>query len=210
MLGCICLRSESRREEAVESLELALKIRQENLRIDYNFKEPPVHIDIQLANAFSNLGIAAKQVGDFEKAAQLHQKAIEIKERRRDACAGFLLAISLYNMGKLNRLQGDMEEAVRLFGECNKEMSIYKESEEMKARQAVWLCSLAEAEASLGHAKDAEQHFKESLQALNEVMNDSLDTGTTCLRFGSFKYRAGRFEEAAYVTATPLKDLSTN
>ncbi|KAJ4172345.1 hypothetical protein NW754_002539 [Fusarium falciforme] len=76
-------------------------------------------------------------------------------------------------------------------------MSIYKENEEMRARQAVWLCSLAEAEASLGHAKDAERHFRESLQALKEVMNDSLDTGTTCLRFGTFKYRAGRFEEAA-------------
>ncbi|KAM6511331.1 hypothetical protein FALCPG4_016335 [Fusarium falciforme] len=197
LLGCICLRSENRREEAVESLELALKIRQENLRIDYKLTEPPLHIDIQLANAFSNLGIAAKQVGHFEKAAQLHQKAIEIKERRRGPCAGFLLAISLFNMGKLRRLQGDIEEAVRLFGECNKEMSIYKENEEMRARQAVWLCSLAEAEASLGHAKDAERHFRESLQALKEVMNDSLDTGTTCLRFGTFKYRAGRFEEAA-------------
>lgn len=197
LLGCICLRSENRREEAVESLELALQIRQQNLQTDYKLTEPPLHIDIQLANAYSNLGIAAKQVGDFVKAAQLHQKAIEVKERRRDHCAGFLLALSLHNMGKLRRLQGDIEEAVRLFSECNKEMSIYQENEEMKARQAVWLCSLAEAEASLGHMKDAERHFKESLQALKEVMNDSLDTGTTCLRFGAFKHRAGRFEEAA-------------
>ncbi|KAM0431327.1 hypothetical protein ACHAPT_005301 [Fusarium lateritium] len=196
LLGCIFLRSEDRREEAIKSLELALHIREENLRLDYKLAEPPLYIDIQLANAYSNLGIAAKQMGDFDRAAQLHERTIAIKERRRDHCAGFLLALSLHNMGKLRRLQGDMEEAARLFGECNSEMSIYKDDEEMKARQAVWLCSLAEAEARLGRVEDAQVHFTESLQTLKEVVGEALDTGTTCLRFGAFRYEVGRFDEA--------------
>ncbi|EEU36089.1 uncharacterized protein NECHADRAFT_87268 [Fusarium vanettenii 77-13-4] len=196
LLGCICLRSEERTEEAVKYLELALQIRKENLRRDYKHTDAPLHIDIQLANAYSNLGIAAKQMGEFEKAAQLHEKTIEIKERRRDHCAGFLLALSFHNKGKLRRLQGHVEEAANLFAECNKEMRIYKDDKEMEARQAVWLCSLAEAEASLGRAGDAELHFSQSLQMLKAVVGDSLDTGMTRLRFGTFRYETGSLQEA--------------
>ncbi|KAL2672316.1 hypothetical protein Neosp_013020 [[Neocosmospora] mangrovei] len=196
LLGCICLRSEERTEEAVKYLELALQIRQENLRRDDKHTDAPLHIDIQLANAYSNLGIAAKQMGEFEKAAQLHEKTIEIKERRRDHCAGFLLALSFHNKGKLRRLQGHVEEAAKLFAECNKEMRIYKDDKEMEARQAVWLCSLAEAEASLGRAGDAELHFSQSLQMLKAVVGDSLDTGMTRLRFGTFRYETGSLQEA--------------
>ncbi|KAJ4321445.1 hypothetical protein N0V84_005367 [Fusarium piperis] len=196
LLGCICIRSGNRREEAVKSLETALRIRQENVQVEYKRTDPPLHIDIQLANAYSNLGIAAKQMGDFGKAAKLHEQAIGIKERQRDHCKGFLLALSMHNVGKLRRLQGRVEEAVKYFCECNDEMSIYKDDQEMKARQAVWLCALAEAEACLERVQDAEVHFTESLQTLKKVMRGSLDTGTTCLRFGAFKYRAGRYDEA--------------
>jgi tetratricopeptide (TPR) repeat protein len=196
LLGCICLRSDSRKDEAVKSLELALHIRDENMQTEYKHVEPPLHVDIQLANAYSNLGIAAKQTGEFEKASKLHKKAISIKERQRDHCAGFLLGLSLHNVGKLRHLQGHVEEAVEFFSECIAEMSIYRGDEEMKARQAVWVCSLAEAEASLGREEEAEAHFTESLQTLEKVMKGSLDTGTTCLRFGAFRYGAGRFEEA--------------
>ncbi|KAL6355488.1 hypothetical protein LRP88_11081 [Fusarium phalaenopsidis] len=196
LLGCICIRSGNRTGEAVKSLETALYIRKENMQVDYKHTDPPLHIDIQLANAYSNLGIAAKQLGDFGKAAQLHEQAIEIKERQRDHCAGFLLALSLHNVGKLHRLQGRVEEAVKFFGECDAEMSVYQDDDEMKARQAVWLCSLAEAEANLGRAGDAEEHFTQSLETLKKVMEGSLDTGMTYLRFGAFRYNAGRFEEA--------------
>ncbi|RSL89554.1 hypothetical protein CEP51_001172 [Fusarium floridanum] len=196
LLGCICIRAGNRREEAVKSLETALHIRKENMQIDYKDADPPLHIDIQLANAYSNLGIVAKQMGEFARAAKLYEQAIEIKERQRDHCAGFLLALSLHNVGKLHCLQGRVEEAVKFFRECQAEMSIYQDDDEMKARQAVWLCSLAEAEASLGHIEDAEAHFSQSLETLKKVMEGSLDAGMACLRFGIFRYGAGRFEEA--------------
>ncbi|RMJ15433.1 hypothetical protein CDV36_004891 [Fusarium kuroshium] len=190
------LQAGNRREEAVKSLETALDIRKVNMQIDYKCADPPLHIDIQLANAYSNLGIVAKQMGEFARAAQLYEQAIEIKERQRDHCAGFLLALSLYNVGKLHCLQGRVGEAVKFFRECQAEMSIYQDDDEMKARQAVWLCSLAEAEASLGRIEDAEAHFDQSLETLKKVMEGSLDAGMTCLRFGIFRYGAGRFEEA--------------
>ncbi|KAI8711523.1 hypothetical protein NCS52_01416100 [Fusarium sp. LHS14.1] len=171
LLGCICIRSGNRSEEAVKSLETALHIRKENMQVDFKHTDPPLHIGIQLANAYSNLGIAAKKMGDFDKAAQLHEKTIEMNGRQRDHCAGFLLALSLHNVGKLHRLQGRVEEAVKFFGECDPEMGIYHNDDEMKARQA-------------------------SLGTLNNVMEDSLDSGMTYVRFGAFKYNAERFEEA--------------
>ncbi|KAI5457334.1 hypothetical protein BGZ63DRAFT_76477 [Mariannaea sp. PMI_226] len=198
LLGCIYLRSEDKKENAVQALETALSIRDENLRIDYLDLglKPPLHIDIQLANAYSNLGIAAKQMGQFERAAQFHKKALAIKKNRREDCAGFLLALSFHNLGKLCRLQGQIDEAAEYFRKCVDEMNIYKDSQEMMPRQGVWLCSLAEVEETLGRMAEAELHFSQSLQILKDGVGDSLDTGMASLRFGVFKFRAGKFEEA--------------
>ncbi|UPK99706.1 hypothetical protein LCI18_010641 [Fusarium solani-melongenae] len=195
LTGTISLRSENRRDEAVKSLELALHIYEENIRVDCKDTEPPLHINTQLANAYNNLGSAAKLMGDLGEAARLYQKAIEIEERRRDHCAGFLPALSLHDVGKLHHLQRYIEEAAKFFSECNSEMSIYEDDQEMKAWQAVWLYSLAKTEANISRLKDAELHANESLQTLKSVMDEALET-TACLRSDALKCEAKKPEEA--------------
>ena len=105
LLGCVYLRSENRVELAHKALQTALGIRQENLTAVYSDIDPPMDVSIQLPNTYSNLGIAAKQMQLYERAAELHFSSVEIKERYPSYCAGFLLALSYHNLGKVRRLQ---------------------------------------------------------------------------------------------------------
>ena len=79
LMGCIYIRVENKLGSAVECLEAALKIHLKHRDVTFKDLTLPLKDDIQLANAFSNLGVVKKQAGNYEEAALLHEKCIAIK-----------------------------------------------------------------------------------------------------------------------------------
>lgn len=194
LLGCVYLRSENRLEQAHKALRRALKIRQTNLEEEYRGKDAPMDVQIQLSNAYSNLGIAAKQMRQYDKAAELHYSSIDIKRRYPEFSAGFLLALSFHNLGKVRRLQGNIEEAAGLFRQAVQEMQ--HEKSDSQDRKGVFLCSLGDIEERLGNVDSARAYLVESLDVLRGSVGESSDMGITCHRLGVLKYRVRDFDEA--------------
>ncbi|KAF9773377.1 hypothetical protein IL306_008832 [Fusarium sp. DS 682] len=161
---------------------------------EYTLKERPLHIDIQLANAYSNLGIQRKQVGKYEEAAELHYKSLAIKERYPEDQMEFLLALSYSNLGKVRKLQGRLQDAAALFRRSVTTMK--RLDQEMLSRKANFMCDAAEAEEKLGNVNGTRAEFLGAIKILKETVGEAADTGYACYRFAAFLYRQQDYDQA--------------
>lgn len=201
LLGCVYLRTENKLAEAQDCLMTALRIREENLRIEYPNNDAPLEVDIQLANAYSNLGIANKQALEFEKAADLHYKSLQIKRKYPETEMPFLFALSYHNLGKVRRLQGRLAEATELF---QKGVELMNSPEpQMQHRKATFLYSLGDIAAMGGKVKDAEAHLTTALRLQKDSIGEALDTGLTYHRLGVLFFDGGHFKSAKLASPSP-------
>ena len=64
-----------------------------------------------MGGLFSNLGIIAEYVGDYDRARELHEQGIAVRLEAGDKWG---VAVSRGNLGNIARLQGDLDGARRL------------------------------------------------------------------------------------------------
>ncbi|KAF3903704.1 hypothetical protein AA313_de0208901 [Arthrobotrys entomopaga] len=135
---------------------------------------------IQLANCFSNLGIAYKQDKRYPEAAELHFRSLKIKERWPHNA--FLLALSYDNLGKVRQLQGNLDEATRLFREA---VDVYQGDLGWDSHRAAnFKHSLGRALIEQGNYDDAKKSLEEALKMLDESVGNHVDTGWTSYTLG--------------------------
>ncbi|KAI9846968.1 MAG: hypothetical protein M1837_003324 [Sclerophora amabilis] len=194
LLGCIYLRTENKLQNAIECLNTALQIREESVRARYANQDPPREVDIQLSNAYSNLGIAFKQSGQYDRAAELHMRSLSIKQKYPKDSIAFLYALSYHNLGKLRRLQGRYKDAAKFFREGIELMT--SSHDEMLHRKATFIYSLGDTEASQENIEDAKYFLMEALRIQKESVGEAIDTGLTCHRLGVVTYDQGEFDKA--------------
>lgn len=153
--------------------------------------------DIQLANAFSNLGVVKKQAGDLEKAASLHEKSIGIKRTYPIDQMAFLPALSHDNLGRVRELQGQWQTAAILFCSGSALLKAHSKETWTQHRMAQFTCSLGRVEAKLGQNIEAHNHLWEAL-ALHEQSAGAFhpDFGLASYYLASFKLRQRMHDDA--------------
>jgi tetratricopeptide (TPR) repeat protein len=181
----------------VECLEAALRIHLKHREVTFKDLTLPLKDDIQLANAFSNLGVIKKQAGNYEEAASLHDKCIAIKMKYPLDQMAFLLALSYDNLGRVRELQGDLEAAATLFAQGYGLFKGHSKEIGTQHRMAQFTCSLGRVEAKLGQNIQAQSHLLESLELFRESVGAfHSDAGLAWYHLGSLMLKEGAIEEA--------------
>ena len=197
LLGCVYIRIENSLDAAIRCLDTALQIRKENSRIIYDDKNLPLADDIQLANAYSNLGIVKKQAGEYEAAASLHQKSMDIKQKYPIDQMAFLLALSYDNLGRVREAQGELQDAARLFSQATELLKDHSTQDGTHHRMAQFTCSLARVEAKLGQTASAEKHFWDALEIFQKTVGTfHTDAGLAAYHLGSILSNKGEKKDA--------------
>ena len=197
LLGCVYIRIEGRLDAAISYLDKALQIRKKNSRIVYNDTALPLADDIQLANAYSNLGIVKKQAGDYEAAALLHLKSMSIKQNYPIDQMAFLLALSYDNLGRVREAQGQLQDAASLFSQATELLKEHSKQDGTHHRMAQFTCSLARVEAKLGRTDSAERHFWDALGIFEKTVGSfHTDAGLASYYLGSILASRGERNDA--------------
>lgn len=141
--------------EATRSLQEALTIRKDNIKICHPDGQLTIEIDIQLANSDNNLGILKRQALSLDEAAALNEKFMAIKRKYPQDQKAFLLALSHHNQGQTRLAQDRKGEALTHFRESTFLVLYYSDSE-MLVRKAKFLYTLGSLEMKTGDVESAE------------------------------------------------------
>ena len=197
LLGCVYIRIEGKLPSALDCLQTALEIRSKHKSVVYSDSSLPLVDDIQLANALSNVAVVQKQAGDYEKAASLHQRALEIKMKYPVDQMAFLLALSYDNLGRVRELQGDLETAASWFAKGYSLLKAHSKETGTHHRMAQFTCSLGRVEAKLGQNMQAQNHLWEALKLYEETVGAfHTDAGLASYYLGSLSLKEGAIEHA--------------
>jgi tetratricopeptide (TPR) repeat protein len=159
--------------------------------------------DAGVARALHELGEAAVDEEDYERAVDLYGEAITVSRRAGKDAAG-----STANLGYVALLQGDNERAAALFEDA---LVLFRERRHTSG-VCVSLGNLAEAELGLGRQEEARFHLAECLELGRDaqflvVIAQCLETAAALL------LEAGDAETAARLTGAEdalLKEINVS
>jgi len=195
LLGCILMCREGQLAEATRSLQEALTIREDNVKMCHPNGQLPIEIDIQLANSYNNLGILKRQALSLDEAAALNEQSMAIKRKYPKDQMAFLLALSHHNQGQTRLTQNRIGDALTHFRDSVSLMSYYSNSE-MLVRKAKFLYTLGSLEMKIGDVESAETSL---LNALNIRQQHAPNSGVAALtshRLGVFYHETGELDKA--------------
>jgi tetratricopeptide (TPR) repeat protein len=194
LLGCILMCREHQLAEATTSLQEALTIREKHVYQCYPAGQLPMEVDIQLANAYNNLGIVKRQANLLDAAAILNEQSTAIKKKYPQDQMAFLLALSQHNQGQVRLAQGRTEEALTLLRESVTLIS--HTDSEMQVRKAKFLYSLGTLEMKLGDVRSAESSLLNALSIRQRFTPNSSVAALTSHRLGVLFNKSGEFSKA--------------
>jgi tetratricopeptide (TPR) repeat protein len=148
----------------------------------------PLSDERERSATLSNLGILEAHQGDMERALQLWQQSLEIKERIGDVKGK---AATLHEMAGVVAQQGDMERALQL----------WQQSSEIKERigdvqgKAATLDAMAGVVAQQGDTERALQLWQQSLE-IEERIGDVQGKGATLSNMAGVIAQQGDIERA--------------
>ena len=143
------------------------------------------------AQCYSVLGLCAHRLGDFERSAQAHIRALSLREHAGDTGG---VAKSLNNLGTVYSDSGDWRRAYECY---TKSLNFFRRIGD-RGYMGMVLNNLGHLHKERGELDLAETHFREALK-LERGIGDLRNAGVSLVNLGDTLMRARRLPEALSV-----------
>ena len=152
------------------------------------------------ADWLNRLGIVAHGRGDYDEAARLYQRALDIFKRLGDQAR---MAASYHNLGMLAQNRGDYDQAARLY---ERALDIFKRLGD-QASMATSYGQLGILAQERGDYDEAARQYQRALDMF-ERLGDQASMATSYHELGILAQERGDYDQAArhYQTALDIKE----
>ncbi|MBM3274155.1 MAG: tetratricopeptide repeat protein, partial [Candidatus Sericytochromatia bacterium] len=137
---------------------------------------------------YSVLGLCAHRLGDYERAANSHIRALQLREGAGDTAG---VAKSLNNLGNVYSDSGEWHKAFECY---SKSLTFFRKIGD-RGYTGMVLNNLGSLVKEQGDLDGAEQHFREALK-LERGIGDLRNAGISLIGLGDTLLRARRLQEA--------------
>ncbi len=149
------------------------------------------HDKCERAQCFSVLGLCAHRLGEYERSAHAHIRALSLRETAGDTGG---VAKSLNNLGTVYSDSGDWRKAHECY---NKSLAFFRKIGD-RGYMGMVLNNLGHLHKERGELEIAEAHFREALK-LERGIGDLRNAGVSLVNLGDTLLRARRLPEALAV-----------
>jgi CHAT domain-containing protein/Tfp pilus assembly protein PilF len=165
-------------------------------------QSPTIFPSIVKKNIATNLGEVYSNLGDFEKAKLLLQKALVIAQAENNRLGE---ATILDNFGSLYINMAEKESALEYY---QKSLKIYQEIKD-KSGEANTLMSIGSIDLNLGYYQKAQERYNQAL-AIFQQNDNKIGQGKTLINLGELNRQLSQYPNALKFLNQALKILTSN